>query len=43
MSSDRSLRSKLLPADEAAWAFVYAEVVLEAVAKVRARFGPGER
>jgi DNA-directed RNA polymerase specialized sigma24 family protein len=43
MSSDGSLRSKLLLGDEAAWAVVYAEVVPKAVAKIRARFGPGER
>src|SRR3982751_5253403 len=41
--SDESLRSKLLGGDEAAWAVVYAEIVPKAVAKIRGRFGPGER
>jgi DNA-directed RNA polymerase specialized sigma24 family protein len=42
MSSEGSLRSRLVRGDEAAWAVVYAEVVPRAVAKIRARFGPGE-
>jgi DNA-directed RNA polymerase specialized sigma24 family protein len=41
--ADESLRSRLLRGDDAAWAVVYAEVVPKAVAKIRARFGPGER
>jgi len=41
--ADESLRSRLLRGDEAAWAVVYAEVVPRAVAKIRGRFGPGER
>ena len=41
--SDESLRSRLLRGDESAWAVVYAEIVPKAVAKIRGRFGPGER
>ena len=40
---DESLRSRLLRGDETAWAVVDAEVIPRAVAKIRGRFGPGER
>src|SRR3954451_1277024 len=42
-SSDGSLRSRLLRGDEPAWAVVYEEIAPRAVAKIRGRFGPGER
>ena len=41
--ADESLRSRLLRGDEAAWAVVAAEIIPGAVAKIRGRFGPGER
>jgi DNA-directed RNA polymerase specialized sigma24 family protein len=41
--ADESLRSQLLRGDEAAWAVVDAVIIPRAVAKIRGRFGPGER